>query len=186
MSKLESISKLLEKIKNENQPEYAKAEMSIVNDCIMSYVRYHNEAVEQGAMIAMARFRLDDSKFHKYIENLHNRRKDMHEEMIDRTAILNETFNRYGMNKIYTGKLDTSLGRQDPDTRFGVAAFAEELCKDFFKTTHEIKVTEKAKTAYLNYAEKVDPKASMLDKILNTSKAKADMDSSQPSGPSFL
>lgn len=178
MNKLAHIDKLLGEIKLKNDDETANIEMDKVDKCIMSYVDYHNEAVSQGALIATAKFRLDDEKFGEYIEKLHNKRKNMHETMIDKTIILNEMCEQYNIGKIYEGKLDTSLGRSDNDTRFGVAGFAEELCKDFFKTTHEISVTEKAKQAYIDYAKKMNPKASMFEKMMAMSQAKADMDSS--------
>lgn len=155
MSKLDNMEKLLYEIRSNDDQNEKDADFDRVNGCVESYTDYHNEAVNQGRLITMAKFRLDDDRFVRYINDLHEKRKDLHRTMIRQTIVLNGICEKYGLPGIYSGPLDKAAERDDPDTRFGVAEFGEELCRDFFRTTHEISVPEKAVEAYKEHAANI-------------------------------
>lgn len=161
MNKLNHIETLLEAIRDDEKLEPADraARHDLVDECVKSYVSYHNEAVSQGQSLALQRFRMDFDQYAEYVARLHEQRKELHKNMIDHTVILNRLCEDHGIDPIYKGRLDTSRGRDDADTRFGVAAFGEELCRDLFKTTHEYGVPAKAAQAYMDYSRRVRSEA---------------------------
>lgn len=180
MNKLTHIETILESIRDDSK--YSDDEKSrrydYVDEAVSSYVTYHNEAVDQGRLLSLARFRMDFDEFAQYVERLHERRKEMHKSMIDHTRILNQLCEDQGLSKIYTGPL-SDQGRKDNDTRFGVAEFGEELCRDLFKTTHEYGVPAKAREAYKDHAKRVTQEGrgwSMLQRMIERADAQKNMD----------
>ncbi len=157
MNKLNHIETLLEAIRDDGRltPEERSTRHDLVDECVKSYVTYHNEAVSQGQSLTMQRFRMGFDQYADYVARLHEQRKEMHKNMIDHTALLNQLCQDHGIDPIYTGALDMSKGRDDTDTRFGVAAFGEELCRDMFKATHELGVPAKASQAYMDYSKRI-------------------------------
>ena len=184
MNKFNHIETLLKTIvktaENPDNHDSAINDFDTVSKCVDSYVDYHNEAVRQGKLIQFGRFHMSEDKFMDYITNLHEHRKALHQNMIDSTIVLNGMCNKYNMQIIYDGPLDKTNGRNDDNTRYGVAGFAEELCRDFYKTSDIIAVPEKARQAYQNYANDIKTKSSswdMMQNILARAKARNEMDS---------
>lgn len=181
MNKLTHIEDLLEHIRDnaDLDQQQRDAKYDVVDQCITAYVKYHNEAVDQGRQITMQRFHLNEDAFVEFIEKLHERRKELHKKMIDHTVLLNKLCSEQGVAPIYDGPLDEAKGRSDDDTRFGVAAFGEELCRDMFRTTHELGVPAKAKQAYKDHASKlttVGKNWSALQKMMEKANAQKEMD----------
>ena len=184
MNKFNHVDELLKHVvktsEDSDKHDSAMADFDIISKCIDTYVDYHNEAVRQGKTIQISRFIMEEDEFIGYIERLHEHRKALHQNMIDSTIVLNSLCNKYNMPIIYDGPLDKSKGRNDSDTRYGVAGFAEELCHDFYKTSDIIAVPEKARQAYRNYENDIKTKSSswdMMQNMLAKAKAKNDMDS---------
>lgn len=180
MNKFNHIELLLEAIRDDGNTgkEEKSVKMDLVDGCVDAYVRYHNTAVDQGRSLALNRFRMDFDQYADYVARLHETRKEMHKAMIDHTAVLNGLCRDYGLTPIYKGPLDLSKGRDDPDTRFGVAAFGEELCRDLFKTSETMGVPRQAHTAYKDYAKRVaeHPHISAMQHMMDRAKAQAGMD----------
>lgn len=180
-NKLNDVETLLKAIKsnNKNDKETINKLFEQVNDSIDVFINYHNEAVRQGELITLARFRMDEDKFIDYITKLHEHRKALHKNMIDQAIVLNTICKNNKVNPLYTGPLNTDKGRDDPDTRFGVAEFCEQLCHDFFKTTHETSVPEPIKKVYRDYSKNImtnSERWSLVDEMMEKSKARLDMD----------
>lgn len=186
MNKLNQLEEILERIRD--NPQYEKTEKDtrydLVEQSIQAFVTYHNEAVNQGMQITMARIRMDGdmNRFARYVENLHERRKEMHKAMIDHTGILNGLCRDEGLEKIYQGPFDAAKGRDDNDTRFGVAAFGEELCRDLFRTTETLYVPAKAHEAFKDHAKRVSTDGknwSTLQRMIERANAQNSMDATQ-------
>ena len=79
-NKLNDVETLLKAIKsnNKNDKEAINKLFEQVNDSIDVFINYHNEAVRQGELITLARFRMDEDKFIDYITKLHEHRKALH------------------------------------------------------------------------------------------------------------
>ncbi len=154
MNKLDEIENLLKAVSTSGSPA-KEADLDTIGGCIEGYTDYHNEAVNHGRMITMAKFRFDDDKFANYIAALHEKRKGLHEAMITKTIVLNGLCDKYGVPGIYQGPLDDAKGRSDDDTRFGVAEFAEQLCHDFFRASYESTISERQKSAYRKHAKNI-------------------------------
>lgn len=181
MNKLNHVESLLEAIRDDASiPQDEKAiRHDLVDSCIQSYIKYHNTAVDQGASLVFQRFRMDFETYAEYVARLHDQRKDLHKAMIDHTIMLNRLCEEHGVKKIYTGALDESKGRNDPDTRFGVAAFGEELCRDLFQTTEKLGVPDRAKEAYKDYSKRLVENAgawNQIQRMLAQAQAKNQMD----------
>ena len=181
MNAFDKIEKLLYAIKK-SSPGNLDGEFDHVNACVLAFTDYHNEAVNQGRILSIMRFKLDDDGFARTVEAMHKKRKAMHMRMIDCAVALNAMCRAYNVELIYEGPLDKNLMRDDPDTRFGVAKFAEQLCHDFFRTTHETEIPESAKQAYTNYANKVkiDGDSGFVLNMMRKTEAKSNMDISAP------
>ncbi len=181
MNKLDEIENLLKAVSQSKDRKERDMDFDDIEGCIMSYTDYHNEAVNQGRMLTMAKFRFDDDKFADLIGTLHEKRKGLHKDMITKTIMLNRLCDKYDVQKIYQGPLDEMKGRSDDDTRFGVAGFAEQLCYDFFKATHESTVSEHQKEAYKEHAGNILEKtASMgiMESMMEKTKARREMETS--------
>lgn len=183
MNKLNMIESVLEAIRDDEKlsPEEKSARHDMIDECVKSYVTYHNEAVSQGQSLALQRFRMNFDEYAAYVARLHEQRKELHKNMIDHTIVLNQLCEDHGVDKPYTGPLDTSKGRDDPDTRFGVAAFGEELCRDLFKTTHEYGVPARAAQAYMDYSKRIATQPESLgamQRMMARAQAQRDMDAS--------
>lgn len=177
---LRQIVKTADTKTDEEQRKTVMNDFDTVSHCIDSYVDYHNEAVRQGQAIQTSRILMSEEKFMNYIHNLHEHRKKMHQNMIDSTIMLNCICEKYELGPVYDGPLDAAKGRDDDDTRFSVAEFAEELCHDFYKTSDIIAVPEKARRVYHNYEQDIKTKSSswdMMQSMLNRAKAQSGMDS---------
>ena len=149
MNKLDMIEALIKKIGSGGIGPDQEDDLAAISVSIDAFIDYHNEAVRQGALISFAKFRSrSDEEFIDYVSALHERRKDMHQRMIDSAVALNAISRKYGMPDIYEGPLDADKGRSDDDTRFGVARMCEELCRDLFKTSETTHIPEKAREAY--------------------------------------
>lgn len=186
MNKLNHIESILERIRdNDGHPQEEKeTRYDLVEQSVQAFVTYHNEAVSQGAQITMQRIRLDGDfdAFARYVANLHERRKEMHKAMIDHIGILNQLCADEGLPGIYTGPYDPERGRDDPDTRFGVAAFGEELCRDLFKTTETLGIPSKAHEAFKDHAQRVSTEGknwSAMQRMLEQASARKEMDATQ-------
>lgn len=186
MNKLNHIESILEHVRDSQS--YAKDEKEtrydLVEQSVQAFVAYHNEAVSQGAQITMARIRLDGDfdAFAKYVSNLHERRKEMHKAMIDHAGLLNQLCADEELPAIYEGPYDADKGRDDPDTRFGVAAFGEELCRDLFKTTETLGIPAKAHEAFKDHAQRVSTEGknwSAMQRMLEQANARKEMDANQ-------
>lgn len=186
MNKLNHIESILEHIRD--NPAYGQDDKDtrydLVEQSVMAFVTYHNEAVNQGLQITMARVRLDGDfdAFARYVSNLHERRKEMHKAMIDHAGILNQLCADEGLDPIYDGPYDADRGRDDPDTRFGVAAFGEELCRDLFKTTETLGIPSKAHEAFKDYAQRISTEGknwTALQRMLGHAQAQSGMDANQ-------
>ena len=185
MNKLAHIETLLEAIRDDGglSDTDKSARYDMVDDSVKAYVAYHNEAVSQGQSLVLQRFRMDEDQYADYIRRLHEQRKELHKNMIDHTAMLNRLCEDHGVDPIYGGPLDLSKGRDDPDTRFGVAAFGEELCRDLFRTTHELGVPERAKQAYMDHSKRIVTEGKtwgMLQRMMAQADARNAMDASDP------
>lgn len=183
MNKLNHVESILEHVRD--NPAYTQEEKDarydLVEQSVQAFVTYHNEAVNQGAQITMARVRLGDDfdSFAKYVANLHERRKEMHKAMIDHTGVLNGLCREEGIDDIYDGPYDAEKGRDDPETRFGVAAFGEELCRDLFRTTETLYVPAKAHEAFKDHARRVSQEGgawNAMQRMLAQADAKRRMD----------
>lgn len=186
MNKFNHIELLLEAIRDSGSlsKDEKAVKTDLVDSCVDAYVRYHNTAVDQGRSLALNRFRMDFDQYAGYVARLHETRKEMHKSMIDHTAILNQLCRDHGLSRIYEGPLDLSKGRDDPDTRFGVAAFGEELCRDLFKTSETMGVPKQAHMAYRDYAQRVaaHPHASAMQHMMDRARAQSDMDAREYGG----
>ena len=181
MNKLNHIESLLEAIRDDSQipHEEKNVRYDLVDGCVNAYVKYHNTAVDQGASLIVQRFRMDFDTYAEYVARLHEQRKALHKAMIDHTIILNRLCAEHGVKPIYTGPMDASKGRDDPDTRFGVAAFGEEICRDLFQTTEKLGVPERAHEAYKDYAKRMVEHAgawNQVQRMLAQAQAKSQMD----------
>lgn len=180
MTKLDEIESLLNAVgTSPRAAEEKEADFDSIDGCITGYTDYHNEAVNQGRLITMAKFRFDDDRFADYISALHEKRKSLHEGMIAKTIVLNGLCTKYGVPEIYQGKLDTVKGRSDDDTRFGVAEFAERLCYDFFRVTYETEVSKGQSTAYRQHADNIMQNAGrwgMMESMMEKTKARHAME----------
>lgn len=181
MNKLNHIESVLEAVRDDVDlgEDEKSVRYDMIDGCVEACVQYHNMAVDQGRSLVIQRFRMDFADYAKYIERLHEQRKEMHRAMIDHIAVLNQLCSDYRLDKIYKGPMDLSKGRGDDDTRFGAAAFGEELCRDLFKTTHEYGVPAKAEEAYKDYAKRVRSNSSMsaLQRMMARAEAQSKMDS---------
>lgn len=184
MNKLNHIEEILEHVRDND--DYSADEKNtrydLVEQSVQAFVTYHNEAVNQGMQITMARVRLGDDfdGFAKYVSNLHERRKELHKAMIDHAGILNGLCRDEDIEEIYTGPFDQTKGRDDPDTRFGVAAFGEELCRDLFRTTDTLYVPTKAHEAFKDHAQRIGSEGggwNALQRMLAHADAQKKMDS---------
>lgn len=179
MNKLNHLEKLAKAISASDKPdEERNADLDLAKICVDSYVDYHNMAVKQGALITIARFRLGEEEFIDYCENQHEHRKAMHRDMIDKTIVLNDLCGRYDVGPIYDGPLDKTKGRDDQDTRFGVAKLAEEVCHDLFRASDLIDVPEKARNAYNKYISEIasQKKPDSIRDMLRKAVAMTEMD----------
>lgn len=183
MNKLNHIESILESIRDNDaySQDDKDTRYDLVEQSVQSFVTYHNEAVNQGMQVTMARIRLGDDfdAFAGYVKNLHERRKEMHKAMIDHTGILNGLCREAGLPDIYTGPFDHEKGRNDADTRFGVAAFGEELCRDLFRTTDTLYVPAKAHEAFKDHAKRVSTEGknwNAMQRMLERANAQTGMD----------
>ena len=186
LSKFNHIESILEGIRDNGAytQEEKDTRYDLVEQSVQAFVAYHNEAVSQGAQITMQRIRLGDDfdAFAKYVSNLHERRKEMHKAMIDHAGLLNQLCADEGLPAIYDGPYDADKGRDDPDTRFGVAAFGEELCRDLFKTTETLGIPAKAHEAFKDHAQRVSTEGkhwTAMQRMLEQSSARREMDANQ-------
>lgn len=185
MNKLNHIESLLDGIRDDDKLDKTEKNMryDLVEQSVNAFVTYHNEAVHQGAQITLARIRYSDDfdRFAGFVANLHERRKEMHKAMIDHTGVLNQMCADAGLPAIYTGPYAADRGRDDPDTRFGVAGFCEELCRDLFRTTETVGVPEKAHEAFKSHAHRIESEGggwSALQRMLARADAQKNMDAS--------
>lgn len=184
MNKLNHIEDILEHIRDNDgySAEEKNTRYDLVEQSIQAFVTYHNEAVNQGGQITMARIRMDGDpdRFARYVSNLHERRKELHKAMIDHAGILNGLCRDESIDEIYTGPFNAEKGRDDPDTRFGVAAFGEELCRDLFRTTETLYVPAKAHEAFKDHAKRIGSEGAgwnALQRMLAHADAQKKMDS---------
>lgn len=185
MNKLNHIESILEHVRDNGS--YAQDEKDtrydLVEQSVQAFVTYHNEAVNQGAQLTMARIRFDDfGKFSDYVAVLHERRKEMHKAMIDHAGILNQLCDDERLPAIYEGPYDKDRGRDDPDTRFGVAAFGEELCRDLFRTTETLYVPAKAHEAFKDHAQRIEKSGgawNAMQRMMARADAQSKMDAGQ-------
>ena len=186
MNKLNHIESILEAVRD--NPAYAREDREtrydLVEQSVQAFVTYHNEAVNQGAQITMARIRMGDDfdAFARYVKNLHERRKEMHKAMIDHTGILNGLCADEGLDRIYDGPFDATKGRDDDETRFGVARFGEELCRDLFRTTETLYVPAKAHEAFKDHAKRVSQEGrhwTALQRMMERASAQKGMDAGE-------
>ena len=182
MNKLTHLETLLEAIRDDDNlgQEDRDTEFDMVDSCVGAYVQYHNEAVNQGRQLTVQRFRMEFADFAVKVDEMHERRKALHQDMISRTAILNQLCEDHGLAKIYDGPLDVSKGRGDKETRFGVAEFSEKLCRDLFRTTDLVYVPSKAHEAYRQHAETIMSAGSSwsaMQRMLEQADARSKMDS---------
>lgn len=180
MNKLNQIEKLLESIRDDARYSDEEKQMryNLVDDCLDSYVRYHNEAVNQGRQLTIQRFRVGFDEFADKVDEMHERRKAMHTAMIDHTAVVNNLCAAQGQPPFYDGPLDVTKGRMDNDTRFGVARHCEETCHAMYESTHEIGVPAKAVEAYKDYAQRLVSEGSnwsTLQHMLHSADARSRM-----------
>ena len=185
MNKLNHIESILEHVRDNAAygPDMKDMKYDLVDSSIQAFVKYHNEAVEQGGQLTMARIRCGDDfdRFARFVSNLHERRKELHKSMIDHTAVLNQLCADEGLEPVYTGKLDMEKGRDDADTRFGVAAFGEEICRDLFRTTETLGVPARAHEAFKDHAKRVVEQGgawSAMQRMLAQADARKRMDAS--------
>lgn len=186
MNKLNHIESILEHVRD--NPSYSgddkNTRYDLVEQSVQAFVTYHNEAVNQGMQITMARVRLgsDFDAFARYVSNLHERRKELHKAMIDHAGVLNALCADEGIAPIYEGPYDAGKGRDDDDTRFGVAAFGEELCRDLFRTTETLYVPSKAHEAFKDHARRVSQEGkywTAMQRMMEKAGAQKDMDAAQ-------
>lgn len=184
MNKLNHIEEILEHVRDNDgySADEKNTRYNLVEQSVQAFVTYHNEAVNQGMQITMARVRLGDDfdGFARYVSNLHERRKELHKAMIDHAGILNGLCRDEDIEEIYTGPFDQTKGRDDPDTRFGVAAFGEELCRDLFRTTDTLYVPTKAHEAFKDHAQRIGSEGggwNALQRMLAHADAQKKMDS---------
>ncbi len=189
MNKLNHIESILEHIRDDAgyAPEEKETRYDLVGQSVQAFVTYHNEAVNQGLQLTMARIRMGDDfgAFSRYVANLHERRKELHKSMIDHAGVLNQLCADEGLDRIYDGPYDAERGRDDPDTRFGVAAFGEELCRDLFRTTETLYVPAKAHEAFKDHAKRVSSEGknwNAMQRMLEQANARKDMDARQYGG----
>lgn len=184
MNKLNHIEEILEHVRDNDgySADEKNTRYDLVEQSVPAFVTYHNEAVNQGMSITMARVRLGDDfdGFARYVSNLHERRKELHKAMINHAGILNGLCRDENIEEIYTGPFDQTKGRDDPDTRFGVAAFGEELCRDLFRTTDTLYVPAKAHEAFKDHAQRIGSEGggwNALQRMLAHADAQKKMDS---------
>lgn len=184
MNKLNHIEEILEHVRDNDgySADEKNTRYDLVEQSVQAFVTYHNEAVNQGMQITMARVRLGDDfdGFARYVSNLHERRKELHKAMIDHAGILNGLCRDEDIEEIYTGPFDQTKGRDDPDTRFSVAAFGEELCRDLFRTTDTLYVPTKAHEAFKDHAQRIGSEGggwNALQRMLAHADAQKKMDS---------
>lgn len=183
MNKFNHVESILEHIRDNPgyAPEEKETRYDLVEQSVQAFVTYHNEAVNQGMQVTMARIRLegDFEAFSRYVSNLHERRKELHKAMIDHIAILNQLCEDECIDRIYDGPYDSERGRDDPDTRFGVAKFGEVLCHDMFRTNEMLHIPSKAHEAFKDYAKRVSSEGkswSTLQRVMGKAQAQKDMD----------
>ena len=158
MNKLNHLETLMKKIaENGLAPDSEQdRDFEDVGSHTEAFIAYHNEAVSQGLQLTMAGIRFGtESQFVEFAEKLHERRKALHQSMIDAAIALNGLCEKYDIEKIYDGPLNAEKGRGDDDTRFGVAKFGEELCRDLFRTTETVSIPGKAVEAYRKFRQDV-------------------------------
>ena len=131
MAYREKISKLAAKA-NELTQQTGEDDLTFICGQLDRISSYHNHVIEMEQQMDFQKFRLDGDEFRAWLEDQNARRIQYHKSMIDSVIILNRYSRINGLEPLYEGKVNEKLKYDDADTRFGIAAFADEYCSEIF------------------------------------------------------
>ena len=137
MTNLGKIQKYAEHI---NNLEYDPNDPTLKDDMFDYFTRgldsiahYHDVVVRMEANMQFAKLKYEDEEYRDWLENQNKIRISAHEGMIASVSMLTRYCRNNGLPLLYEGKIDEDKLYKDPDTRFGIAKWADEYCSEIFK-----------------------------------------------------